>query len=254
MRIGFIGTGAISSSIVRGLCSSQLQVESIWISPRNKDKSRNLNQEFELVKVGDSNQTVLDQSDVVVLGILPQHMKSILNDLTFRSDQTVVHLLAGIKISEVTPLIEPAKQIVRVVPLPCVAIHKGPIVIFPRDETAFRLFEEIGSVIVVESEEQLESLSIITALMAPYYSLVETVVSWAEKEGIKRKNASDYTASMFEALSLIAGNLKDGNLNLLINESMTPNGLNELAMKTLDHHGGFQNLMEALLAVKKRVS
>ena len=253
MRIGFIGTGTISSAMVTGLCTSQLPVESIWISPRNKDKSRDLNGKFELVKVGDSNQAVIDQSDIVVLGILPQNMKSILNNLTFRPDQTVVHLLAGIKISEVASQIEPAGQIIRAVPLPCVAIHKGPVVMFPRDEKILRLFENIGSVIVVESEKQLESLSVITALMAPYYALIETIVIWAKKEGINRKNASDFTTSMFEALSLIAGNSKDGHLNILIKESMTPGGLNELAMKTLDNHGGFRNLTEALLAVKKRV-
>ncbi len=253
MHLGFIGTGVITSAIVTGLCTSQLPVESIWVSPRNKEKSRTLEQEFKQVKVGDSNQAVIDHSDVVVLGILPQQMGKILSDLKFRPDQTIVHLLAGIKISEVTGLIGPVKQVIRAVPLPCVAIHKGPIAMFPHNEDVCQLFEALGSNIVVDNEQQLESLSIITALMAPYYAMLETIVGWAVNQGISQKNASDYTASMFEALSLIAEEAKEGNLDILVKESMTPGGLNELAMTTIKQNGKFGNLIKALEQVQQKV-
>lgn len=254
MHIGFIGTGVITSAIVTGVCTSQLPVESIWVSPRNKEKSRILEQKFKQVNVGDSNQAVIDHSDVVVLGILPQQMEKILSDLKFRPDQTVVNLLAGITISEVIAQIDPVKQVVRAVPLPCVAIHKGPIAMFPHDEEVSQLFEALGSNIVVDNEQQLESLSIITALMAPYYAMLETIVRWAVNQGISQKNASDYTASMFEALSLIAEEAKEGDLDILIKDSMTPGGLNELAMATIEQNGGFENMIKALEQVKKKVA
>lgn len=254
MKLGFIGTGVISSAVVTGLCTSKTLVDSIWVSPRNNEKSKALEEKFNPVKVGKSNQVVLDHSDVVVLGILPQHMEIILPDLKFRADHTIVHLMAGVKISEVIPLVTPAVQIVRVFPLPCVAIHKGPIAMFPHNKTIFQLFKNLGSNILVETEEHLDSLSIITSLMAPYYAMLETLVNWAASEGISRKNASDYIASMFKALSLIAENSEQGNLSALINESMTPGGLNELAMKTIEQHSGFNNLITALQHVKKKVT
>ncbi|RLC20311.1 MAG: hypothetical protein DRH93_13905 [Deltaproteobacteria bacterium] len=96
MRIGFIGTGVITSAIVTGLCTSNFPVEAIWISPRNREKSKNLEQKFDPVNIGDSNQEVLENSDVVVLGILPGHKNKILEPLEFQSSQVIVHLLAGV--------------------------------------------------------------------------------------------------------------------------------------------------------------
>lgn len=254
MRIGFIGTGVITSAIVTGLCTSPLAVESIRVSPRNREKATVLAKQFDRVTVGTSNQDVLDHSDIVFLAVLPQTMKTILKDLDFRSNHKVIHLLAGVKISDIRLLVEPAKTIVRAVPLPCVAYHKGPIALFPRHETAVRLFEELGFAIIVDNEPQLELLSVVTALMAPYYALLSTVSDWAVNQGISQKNAAGYTASMFGALSLIAEQTADGDITSLVKESMTPGGLNELAMKTIDQEGGFSILVRALEKVRARVT
>lgn len=255
MRIGFIGTGVISSAMVNGICTSELVVESIWVSPRNREKANELTQKYEIVRIGESNQMVLDHSDIIVLGILPQDMEKILNDLEFRPDQIVVHLLAGIKTEALAPCVAPAEQIVRAVPLPCVSIHKGPVAMYPENEVVCRLFDALGTNILADNEQQLDTLSIITALMAPYYTLLDTVVNWAVDEGISRKNAADYTISMFEVLSIIAQGegVQDGDLKSLIQKSMTPGGLNELAMNTIQADGGFDNLLKALQNVKKKL-
>ncbi|RLC20312.1 MAG: hypothetical protein DRH93_13910 [Deltaproteobacteria bacterium] len=125
---------------------------------------------------------------------------------------------------------------------------------FPENKIVYQIFESLGSVVLADSEDQLEAFTIITSLMAPYYAILETISTWAIDEGISRKNASHYTAAMFGALSLIAQNLKNGEVSELITESMTSGGLNELAMKTLDHHGGFKNIKTALKKVKKKLT
>ncbi len=254
MQLGFIGTGVITSAIVTGICTSELEVESIWVSPRNHQKADELAKKFDPVRVGDNNQMVIDNSEVVVLGILPQQMENILNEIEFRPDHIIVHLLAGIKIDMLAPLVKPAMEIVRAVPLPCVSIHSGPVAMFPENDIVCQLFDVLGNNILADNEQQLDTLFIITALMAPYYAMLENIVKWAVSEGISQKNASDYTASMFEAFSLIARELPSGNLNSLVNESMTPGGLNELAMATINDNGGFDSLIKALQKVKKKVT
>ena len=42
MKLGFIGTGNISSDVVTGICNSKISFKKITLSPRNKKKSRNL--------------------------------------------------------------------------------------------------------------------------------------------------------------------------------------------------------------------
>jgi pyrroline-5-carboxylate reductase len=253
MRYGFIGTGGITTAIVTGLCTSDHPPEAIWLSPRNRENAARMAEEFAAVQVAESNQDVLDHCDVVVLAVLPRDKEAILAPLRFRSDQTVIHLLAGTSIDVIRPLVAPADDIVRAVPLPCTAIHKGPIAIFPYQEKADVFFRSLGTVIALDREAQLETLSIVTALMAPYYAFVEQVVAWATAEGIQRERGAVYAASMFEALSTIAGKAEGGNIGRLITGCMTPGGLNEQAMSTIEAQGGFSSLTAALDSVKQKI-
>ncbi len=254
MRLGFIGTGVITSAIVTGLCTLPKPMTSILVSPRNREKAEKLASTFSNVKIASSNQEILDNADALVLAILPQNRKEILSPLQFEKNHTVINLLAGTANADIEPLVAPANRLIRSVPLPCVSRHVGPIALFPDDDIAREIFETLGTVIAVDQESQLESLTIITALMAPYYALLEKVVNWAAKEGVGQKQATDYTASMFSALSAMAVELPDGNIGSLVQESMTPGGLNELAMKAITTKDGFDPWVFALNKVKERIA
>lgn len=253
MRYGFIGTGGITTAMVTGLCTTDTPPEEIWVSPRNPENASRLARKFAMVRVGESNQAVLDHADLIVLAILPQHKEIILESLTFRADQTVIHILSGTPIAAIAPLVKPVRDIVRAIPLPCTAIHQGPIPIYPHSDRAGTFFAPLGTVITLDREAQLETLSIVTALMAPYYAMVEQVVVWAENEGIQREKGAAYTAAMFEALSAIAGSTEGGKIGDLITECMTPGGLNEQAMATINEQGGFTSLTTALDRVKQKI-
>ena len=43
MKLGFVGTGNISSDVVTGICNSKISYKQIILSPRNKIKSKKLN-------------------------------------------------------------------------------------------------------------------------------------------------------------------------------------------------------------------
>ena len=42
MKLGFIGTGKITSSVVTGICGSKISFKKILVSPRNKNVARKL--------------------------------------------------------------------------------------------------------------------------------------------------------------------------------------------------------------------
>ena len=43
MKLGFIGTGNITSDVITGICRSDLKFKQITISPRNKEKAKKQN-------------------------------------------------------------------------------------------------------------------------------------------------------------------------------------------------------------------
>ncbi len=50
MKLGFIGTGKIASSVILGVCRSKIKFRQIIVSPRNKRIANNLNKKFKKSK------------------------------------------------------------------------------------------------------------------------------------------------------------------------------------------------------------
>jgi len=67
MKLGFVGTGSMTSAMVTGLRSSALESPSIFLSPRNSIVAVELAGLFPHVSITASNQDVLDQCETVVL-------------------------------------------------------------------------------------------------------------------------------------------------------------------------------------------
>ena len=49
MKLGFIGTGKITSSVVTGICRSKISFKKIILSPRNRNIAKKLNRKFRKV-------------------------------------------------------------------------------------------------------------------------------------------------------------------------------------------------------------
>ena len=50
MKLGFIGTGKITSSVISGICSSKINYKKIFISSRNSLIAKGLKKKFNLLK------------------------------------------------------------------------------------------------------------------------------------------------------------------------------------------------------------
>ena len=100
MKLGFIGTGNITSDVITGICRSDLKFKQIIISPRNKKKAKKLEKEFKKVKIAKNNQEVVNKSDWIFIGVLPKVANQILPDLIFKQNQTVISFVATLNLSK----------------------------------------------------------------------------------------------------------------------------------------------------------
>ena len=51
MKLGFIGTGKIASSVITGISKSKISYKKIVISPRNRSISQKLKRQFKKVSI-----------------------------------------------------------------------------------------------------------------------------------------------------------------------------------------------------------
>ena len=63
MNLGFIGTGKIASSVIIGICNSNITFKKIIISPRNKFIAKSLKKRFKKVVIAKNNQEIIDMSN-----------------------------------------------------------------------------------------------------------------------------------------------------------------------------------------------
>jgi pyrroline-5-carboxylate reductase len=151
VSLGFIGAGAITDAVVQGLHAAGNAGHEIHLSPRSEARSRALAARYERVVREDSNAGVVAKSDIVFLAVRPQQMRELVG-LRFRVEQIVVSFLAGTPIDQLRPFVAPATRLVRVVPLPCIRLRQGPILMMPSDPTVEALFDKLGDLIVLTDE------------------------------------------------------------------------------------------------------
>jgi len=253
MKLGFIGTGKIASSVIRGICRSKISFTKILISPRNKKVSSNLKKKFKKVIIAKNNQEIVDKCNWIFLSITPTVGKKIIKELKFQSNQTIISFISTTTLTELKKAIKVKAKIVRAIPLPPISLKKGPVPICPPNKKVKEFFNKIGTTVEIKNEKSSINFWATSGMMAPFYELLRVMTNWLVKKGVKRDNAQKYITSLFLALSedAVANSRKD--LKHLVKESQTPNGLNEQSVRELTRLGFYKKLEKTLNSLHKRL-
>ena len=254
MKLGFIGTGKIASSVITGICNSKISFSRILISPRNKDIASSLKKKFKKIIIAKNNQEIADNCNWVFLSVTPLVGEKIIKDLKFKSNQTIISFISTITLTQLKKAIKVKAKIVRAIPLPPISLKKGPVPICPPNKKVKDFFNKIGTTVEIENEKSSINFWTTSGMMAPFYELLRVMTDWLVKKGIKRDNAQKYITSLFLALSedAVANSKKD--LKYLVKESQTPKGLNEQGVRELTKLGFYRKLDKTLNSIHKRLN
>ena len=253
MRLGFIGTGKIASSVITGVCTSKISFRKILISRRNKNIAQKLRKRFRKVYIAKTNQEIVDKCNWIFLAVTPKVGKKILPKLKFRSNQKVISFIATINLTQLKKTLGKKIKIVRAIPLPPISLKKGPVLICPPDKQVKSFFDKIGTTVEVKNEKLSKNFWATSAMMAPFYEILKVLSDWLVKRGIKRHEAQKYITTLFVALSVDSANNSIKHLKHLVADSQTPGGLNEQAVKGLRRAKFYRSLENSLNTILKRL-
>jgi pyrroline-5-carboxylate reductase len=254
MKLGFIGTGKITSAVITGICSSSISYNKIIISERNKSISSTLKKKFKKITVSKNNQEIINLCDWVFLSVTPTVGEKIIKNLKFRSNQTIISFISTITLAQLKKAIKVKAKIIRAIPLPPISLKKGPVPICPPNKKVKDFFNKIGTTVEIKNEKSSINFWATSGMMAPFYELLRVMTDWLVKRGVKRNDAQKYITSLFLALSedAVVNSKKD--LKYLVKESQTPNGLNEQGVKELTKAGFYKSLEKTLNSIRKRLN
>ena len=254
MRLGFIGTGKIASSVIIGICTSKISFKKILVSPRNRNIAQKLKKRFRKVNIGKTNQEIVDKCNWVFLAVTPKVGAKILPKLNFRPNQKIISFISAINLAQLKKIVKKRAKIVRAIPLPPISLGKGPVPICPPDNQVRNFFNKIGTTVEIRSERLSKNFWATSGMMAPFYELLSTMSNWLVKRGVRRDNAQKYITSLFVALSedAVVNSKKD--LKYLVKESQTPKGLNEQGVTELRKAGFYKSSEKTLNSILKRLN
>jgi pyrroline-5-carboxylate reductase len=254
MKLGFIGTGKIASSVITGISNSNIKFKQIIVSPRNRKIANNLKKKFRKIYIAKNNQEVIDKSSWIFLSVTPNVGMKIIKNLKFKKNQTVISFISTINLAQLKKMVKVKLNIVRAIPLPPISLKKGPVPICPPNKSVKSFFDKIGSTIQIKNEKLSQNFWSTSGMMASYYDMLRVMSDWLVKKGIKRNDAQKYITSLFLALSedAVVNSKKD--LKFLVKESQTPKGLNEQGLKEMSKKGVYKSVINTLNSIHKRLN
>ena len=110
MIIGFIGVGKMATAIINGLNKSSHR---IIISGSSLARSRQVAEELE-VEAAASHQELVENADLIILGIKPQMFDKVLTDLNFH--QPIMSMAAGVTLERLASLTSADLPLIRIMP------------------------------------------------------------------------------------------------------------------------------------------
>jgi pyrroline-5-carboxylate reductase len=246
MRIGFLGVGTVSTAVIHALSVRPGGRTTLFLSPRSADATEKLAATYPHCIRMQSNQAVIDASDMVVISMRPQQMDAALRGLVFRPDQIIASFVAAMPPSQMASLVAPATRIAQLVPLPPIALHKGPLLICPAIPEIIGAFAGLGDIVVLEDETKIRIVSCASAVMSTYYEMQNSIIDWAVERGLDRSISALYVRSLLEGLAVAARRADEADLDALPAEHETKGGLNERVRAGLMADDWFERLRRQL--------
>ncbi|WP_209371641.1 NAD(P)-binding domain-containing protein [Brevibacterium renqingii] len=257
--IGFIGVGEIASAMVEGLHAATETVAapedrySFLLSPRNADRSAHLAATVETAEVCDSNQEVVDRSELIVLAVLPQQAAAVLDELDIPADRTLVSAVAGMATDRLAEHLPHSPTIVRIIPLPAVRERKGVTAMYPASQAIEELLSHLGGSVTAADETMFSTLSATTATMSAHFAFLQTITSWLVSQGWEQADADHFIRGQFVGLGTTLAET-DTPIAELVADHETPGGLNEQLNHEWMDEANRDRLAAALNAVFARVT
>ena len=106
MKLGFIGTGKITSAVVTGICNSKIKYSKIIVSERNKKISKQLKKSFKKIYIAKNNQDIVNSCNWIFLAVTPKVGEKIIKTLKFRSNQTIISFISTMTLPQLKKAIK----------------------------------------------------------------------------------------------------------------------------------------------------
>jgi pyrroline-5-carboxylate reductase len=255
--LGFIGAGKLAGSVMRGLVRAQFcQPGQIVASEPNETVRTALQNELGITVTTD-NTAVAQKADVILVGVKPGVVLSVVRELAaLVKSKLVISLAAGIRLKNMEEVADARfmRAMTNTASTVCraaTAIARGARTTDSDLNLAKTIFNAVGVVVAV-NEEQIDA---VTALAGSGPAFVYTVIEALAQGGIKMGLSPDTALTLASQIVLGAAQLaSESKLSPeeLRKMVITPGGTTAAGLAAMEKHKTAQGLIAAVEAATKR--
>ena len=179
--IAFIGGGNRGRAIIGGLIAQGHSASSIVVADTDSAARAQLVATFG-VREAANNQSAVTAAETIVLAVKPQHLRGVAIEIApalIRSSALVISIAAGITTKSIARWLSPLSSIVRAMPNTPALIGRGATALFATPAVsdlgranAVALLRAVGTVVWVEEEHQLDTVTALSGSGPAYFFLL----------------------------------------------------------------------------------
>ena len=258
--IGFIGTGNMAESMIRGLTAVELESRELWATDIDEARLTYIAEKYDVVPK--SLETIAKGTDVIILAVKPQSIGLVLINLAdhIRQDkQLIISIAAGVTTSQIERHCGATLSVVRCMPNIPAMIGFGATGLFANKRVSINQRQEADSILKtlgmnawVDSEDKIDVITAISGSGPAYFFLfIEALQDVSIELGLDE----NLSKKLVNQTAMGAAHLAQTEVNdiaSLRKKVTSSGGTTEAAIKVFES-GGFKKLVrKAALAAHKR--
>ena len=206
MKYGFIGTGCMGGALATA-CAKAIGPEDILLSNRSPEKAQALAEKLGAIPA--DNETITRDCDVIFLGVKPQMMADMLDELApaleARAESrpfVLVTMAAGLSMQQIRQMAGSGYPIIRMMPNTPVALGDGMIQYCSDDVEPDKLNEWLTAMapagrLDAVPESLIDAASAVSGCGPAWaYQFIEALADGGVAAGLPRAKAQEYAAQM----------------------------------------------------------
>ena len=260
-QIALLGCGKMGGILLQAFLHRKLvSAGEVVATVQHEEKSRSLSSDLAKVPLGTDNRLAVAGARVVLLCVKPQALPQVLDEIV--SNVAPGALVISIAASTTTQFIQQrlGKDVAVVRAMPntpamvgaaMTALCAGPAANGEHLETAKRLFESIGRVVVVD-EKHMDAITALSASGPAFaFVILESLAEAGVKVGLPREMATTLAAQTLFGSAKLA--LETGHHPALLKDAVTtPAGCTIEGLMELERGGLRVTLMNAVVKTAQR--
>jgi pyrroline-5-carboxylate reductase len=242
-KITIIGTGNIGLSLAKGLVKKNYcSAADITLTRRNL---KALSQEKELgYQVSNDNIAAIQNANIIVLAILPQQLKKVLEQLrtSLNPQQLIVSVASGVSCGDIKAEVGSDKQVIRAMPNTAISIGQSMTCVatdYASDENLneiVSMFETVGSVVTINEDLMTSATALCACGIAFFLRAIRAASQGGVEIGFHAHDAlkmAVQTAKGAADLLLLTDAHPEGE----IDKVTSPKGCTIAGLNEMEHNG-----------------